>query len=91
MKKRKTCPRCFHSISEGTRMRIIKQLKNGPDNVNNIAAHFDLTQPTISYHLKFLEKTGMVSSKKSGRENFYYLNEKYPCKKCNLFKLPFKT
>ena len=90
MKKRKSCPKCLGLISEETRAKIIQQLRKKPKNVSKILAGFSLTQPTISHHLKLLKKMRIVSSKKSGREIYYFLNKEYPCKKCFLFKLPFK-
>jgi len=88
---KKICPECFNLIGEGTRMRIIQYLRKKPSNVKEIGRHFSLTQPTISHHLKVLKKIGMVFNKRRGREIYYFLNRKYPCKKCFLFKIPFKT
>ena len=90
MAKEKNCPRCLSLISEGTRAKIIQKLKKAPNKVGKIVEYFSLTQPTISHHLKVLEKMGIVFSRKQGREVYYFLNKKYPCKKCSLFKIPFK-
>jgi DNA-binding transcriptional ArsR family regulator len=91
MPKEKRCPQCLKVVSEGTRSKIIQQLKKGPNRAGKIEAGFCLTQPTISYHLKTLEKAGIVFAEKKGREIYYYLNEKYPCKKCFIFKIPFNS
>lgn len=91
MEKRKSCPHCFSLIGVKTRTKIIKQLKKKPNKVSDILAGFSLRQPTISYHLRALEKRGILCSKKQGREIYYYLNKKYPCKNCLLFKMSFKT
>ncbi|MDD2697041.1 MAG: metalloregulator ArsR/SmtB family transcription factor [Candidatus Pacebacteria bacterium] len=91
MKKTKKCTNCLTLLGDNTRTKIIKQLKKKPSRVSDIEANFSLTQPTISYHLNILKKLGMVQSKKQGREVYYHLNEKYPCKKCDIFNLPFKT
>lgn len=88
---KKICTKCFDLIGENTRMRIIHYLRKNRHNVKDICQHFSLTQPTISHHLKVLKKIGMVFSKKRGREIYYFLNQKYPCKKCSLFKIPFKV
>lgn len=90
MPKKKICPQCLRLIAEGTRAKIIKYLRKKPEKAGKIGANFVLTQPTISHHLRVLEKFGMVFSRKKGREIFYFLNKKYPCKKCNIFKMPFK-
>lgn len=91
MAKKKRCPQCLRLIGEETRAKIIQQLRKKPNNVSNIEANFSLTQPTISYHLRVLEGAGVLLSKKQGREIYYFLNKKYPCKNCLLFKIPLKT
>jgi ArsR family transcriptional regulator len=90
-KEKKICKSCLGLIGDGTRVKIISRLKKEPQNVKKIAECFDLTQPTITYHLRVLEKAGMISGKKQGREIYYSLNKKYPCKDCGIFDLPFKT
>jgi DNA-binding transcriptional ArsR family regulator len=88
---KKICPSCLGLMGDGTRVKIITKLKKEPFNVKKIAECFCLKQPTITHHLKALEKMGILISKKIGRETFYSLNKKYPCKKCGIFDLPFKT
>ena len=90
MAKKKFCPACLSLIGVGARMKIIRYLRKKSNNVKKIGRHFSLTQPTISHHLKVLKKMGMVKNKKEGREIRYFLNKKYPCKRCHLFKIPFK-
>jgi len=90
-KSKKICPVCFDLIGEDTRMKIVGYLRKKPSNVKEIGKHFALTQPTISHHLKVLKKIGMVLSQKKGRQIYYSLNKKYPCKNCSLFRMPFKV
>jgi len=90
MPKIKKCPDCLTLLGNNTRTKIIKQLKKKASRVSDIEANFSLTQPTISYHLKTLKNQGLVLSKKKGREIYYFLNKRYPCKKCFLFKIPLK-
>jgi DNA-binding transcriptional ArsR family regulator len=91
MSKSKHCPSCLGVVGEGTRVKIICKLKKGSLNVSKIAECFCLTQPTITHHLKALEKMGVLKKKKTGREIIYSLNMKYPCKKCKIFEIPFKS
>jgi ArsR family transcriptional regulator, arsenate/arsenite/antimonite-responsive transcriptional repressor len=90
-KNDKKCPCCLQIIGEAVRAKIIGQLKKGSKNVSKISDCFCLTQPTITHHLRALEKMGVISGEKRGRETYYSLNKKYPCKKCGIFELPFKT
>lgn len=89
MTKKKNCPICLKVVGDGTRSKIIGQLKKGPNKAGKIEEGSRLTQPTISYHLKSLAKLGIISGKKKGREIYYYLNKRYPCKKCLILKMPF--
>ena len=91
MVKKKSCPNCLRIIGDSTRSKIIQQLKKKPNKVSKIESRFSLTQPTISYHLKVLEKLGIVFGKKKGREIYYFLNKKYPCENCLILKIPFKV
>lgn len=86
----KACPSCLGLMGDCTRVRIIKRLKEKPQNVSKIAECFCLTQPTITHHLRALEKMGMVSAERKGRKTYYSLNVNYPCKNCGIFDLPFK-
>ncbi|TSC75526.1 MAG: putative arsenical resistance operon repressor [Parcubacteria group bacterium Gr01-1014_30] len=78
----KKCVRCIDALSVGTRLKIIRRLRKRPQNVSEIEESFNLTQPTISYHLGVLKKAGLLKAKKLGRETYYSLNEKYSCKNC---------
>ena len=88
---KKACPECLSLLGDKTRAKIIKELKKEPKNVSKILESFSLTQPTLTHHLRVLEKKGIISSKKQGREVFYFLNKKYPCGKCNILKMLFKS
>ena len=55
----------FAALADPTRRAILARLVEGDATVNELLAPFDLTQPTISKHLKVLERAGLVSR---GRE-----------------------
>ncbi|HUV80973.1 MAG TPA: metalloregulator ArsR/SmtB family transcription factor [Patescibacteria group bacterium] len=86
----KKCPHCLSLLGDGTRIKIIQQLKKKPSRVSDLEVNFSLTQPTISYHLKVLKKLGIILSQKQGREVYYHLNKKYPCKNCLILRIPLK-
>ncbi len=58
----------FGALADPTRRAILTRLMAGEATVNELIAPFDLTQPTISKHLKVLERAGLVSR---GREAQY--------------------
>lgn len=50
----------FAALSDPTRRAIIARLAQGEATVSDLAKPFALTQPTISKHLKVLEKAGLI-------------------------------
>ena len=51
----------FAALADPTRRAIVARLASGEATVTELAAPFDLTQPSISKHLKVLERAGLVS------------------------------
>jgi DNA-binding transcriptional ArsR family regulator len=51
----------FSALADPTRRAILARLAQGEATVNELAAPFELQLPTISKHLKVLEKAGLVS------------------------------
>ncbi|HOF50139.1 MAG TPA: metalloregulator ArsR/SmtB family transcription factor [Candidatus Colwellbacteria bacterium] len=73
------CVKCFGSLGIDSRMKIYKFLKeNGKSTVSSIVDILELTQPTVSYHLKEMKDAGLLNSSKSGKEVFYSVNQKCP-------------
>jgi DNA-binding transcriptional ArsR family regulator len=50
----------FQALSDPTRRAILARLAEGEATVSQLMAPFDLTQPTISRHLKVLEHAGLI-------------------------------
>ena len=53
--------RVFAALADPTRRAILARLASGEATVNQQVMPFDLSQPTISKHLKVLERAGLVS------------------------------
>src|SRR5262245_12944323 len=51
---------CF-ALADPTRRAILARLANGEATVNQLAEPFDLKLPTVSKHLKVLQRAGLVS------------------------------
>lgn len=51
----------FAALADATRRAILARLSLGEASVNELAAPFALSQPTISKHLKVLEQAGLIS------------------------------
>jgi DNA-binding transcriptional ArsR family regulator len=53
--------RAFAALADPTRRAIVARLAAGEATVNELAEPFDMTQPSISKHLKVLERAGLIS------------------------------
>ena len=58
------------AISHPSRRAIIGQLVSGPARFTDVAKPFDLSLNAITKHLKLLERAGLISREKQGREVF---------------------
>lgn len=58
------------AISHPSRRAIISRLADGPARFTDIAKPFDLSLNAITKHLKLLERAGLISREKQGREVF---------------------
>lgn len=59
-------------MADSSRRKIYEFLAlGGQKTVSEITKILKLKQPTISYHLKTMEKEGLLSVKKKGREVYY--------------------
>lgn len=56
------------AISHPSRRAIIGRLAAGPARFTDIAEPFDLSLNAITKHLKLLERAGLISREKQGRE-----------------------
>ncbi|MDE6389275.1 MAG: metalloregulator ArsR/SmtB family transcription factor [Lachnospiraceae bacterium] len=63
----------FKQISDGTRLRILWLLCHCEECVSNIAVTMDMSDPAVSHHLKLLRKSGLVVSRRDGKEVYYKL------------------
>ena len=67
----------FSSLSQETRLKVFKLLITyGGDGLSpgKIAQTLDIPDNTLSFHLSHLTKTGLVTSRKSGRTISYFAN-----------------
>ena len=51
----------FSALADPTRRAILARLVRGEATVNELAEPFDLKLPTVSKHLKVLQRAGLVS------------------------------
>ena len=51
----------FAALADPTRRSILARLATGAATVSELAAPFDMAQPSISRHLKVLEEAGLIA------------------------------
>ena len=64
----------FKALSDPARRQILELLKEGKMSAGDIAAHFDMTGATISYHLKILKQADLVFESREKNFIYYQLN-----------------
>ena len=64
----------FKALSDPVRRQILELLKNGRLSAGDIAGHFDMTQATVSYHLKVLKQADLIRETRKKNFIFYELN-----------------
>lgn len=61
----------FAALAEPRRRAMLLLVRNEPRSVNEIAAHFDITQQAVSQHLKVLRDAGLVAVRPDGQRRLY--------------------
>ena len=88
--------RLLRAIADPRRRRILLLLKEQggfssgqPDGLcaADIEQHVGLAQPTISHHMRVLEKAGLIEVKKQGHWRWYRRNEKRKAELIRALKL----
>ncbi len=63
----------FHSLSDGTRLAILRRLAVGEARVVDLTGELGLAQSTVSAHLACLRDCGLVDFRRHGRASVYRL------------------
>ena len=64
----------FKALGDETRLEIVSLLKDGELCACNLLENFNITQPTLSYHMKILTDSGIVIGEKNGAWMRYSIN-----------------
>lgn len=65
----------FKTLSESSRLKIIRALYSGEKCVTDIINLTGLLQANVSKQLKILEKDGVVSCRPAGLQRFYKISD----------------
>ncbi|NPC91817.1 winged helix-turn-helix transcriptional regulator [Bacillus sp. WMMC1349] len=64
----------FKALADPTRRKILKLLKDKDLTAGEISAHFQMSKPSISQHLKILKLAELIQDEKKGQYIIYSLN-----------------
>jgi len=67
--------RISKAFSDRNRLKIMKFLSEGPQNVSTVAEKLNVEENLASHHLRVLASIGFLRNKKRGREVYYDINE----------------
>ena len=64
----------FKALADDTRLEIINMLSTCNLCACQLLEHFHISQATLSYHMKILQESNLVTGYKDGYWTRYYLN-----------------
>ena len=62
------------ALGDANRLEIVQMLSDGEKCGCKILERFEITQPTLSHHMKILTACGLVNDRKEGKWHHYSLN-----------------
>ena len=67
--------RVFKALSDEQRVRVLQMLCEGETCACHLLEDLEISQPTLSHHMKILCESGIVRSRRAGRWNYYAIDE----------------
>jgi DNA-binding transcriptional ArsR family regulator len=64
----------LEALSDPTRRQIVELLAGRDHNAGEIAAHFAVSRPAVSRHLRVLREHGLVQTRREGQRRVYSLD-----------------
>lgn len=71
-----TDARRFHALADANRLAILCALQHGELCACELLDDLQISQPTLSHHMKLLIDSGLVSGRKEGRWMYYSITAK---------------
>ena len=62
-------------VGEPRRLRLLYLVAERPRNVTELTELLDVTQPTVSHHLRILRERGLVNAERDGTSIYYSLGD----------------
>ena len=65
----------FKAFCDENRVRILQMLKGGEKCACKLLEEMNITQPTLSHHMKILCESGIVEGRRDGKWTYYSISE----------------
>jgi DNA-binding transcriptional ArsR family regulator len=72
------------ALADPTRQRILEMLLERERTVTQVVEAFDLSQPTVSYHLDTLSRFGLLVSRRQGKQVYYRTDNRQVTRCCGM-------
>jgi DNA-binding transcriptional ArsR family regulator len=66
--------RVLSYLADETRLRVLAVLAGGEQNVGTICERLNRRQPSVSHHLALLRHTGILTTRRQGKEVYYSIS-----------------
>lgn len=76
----------FKALGDENRIRILKLLRSGEKCACKLLEELNISQPTLSHHMKILCHTGIVSGRRDGKWTHYSICCEGVCRVRGLMK-----
>ena len=77
---------CCKALSDSNRLEIVKMISDGEKCGCKLLEKFDITQPTLSHHMKILVESGLVNDRKEGKWHYYSVNKETMTEFCTFIR-----
>lgn len=67
------------ALSDSNRLLIVQMLTDGEKCACKLLERFEITQPTLSHHMKVLCECGLVNARREGKWQHYSVNVERLC------------
>lgn len=64
----------FKALADPTRRQILGLLGNREMTAGDLAAHFDMTKPSMSHHFSVLKDADLIRARRDGQQIWYSVN-----------------
>ncbi|MET3618373.1 ArsR family transcriptional regulator [Peptoniphilus olsenii] len=64
------------NLADSNRLKILKMISKKEKCACELLDNMDISQPTLSYHMKLLNECGIVKTRKEGKWSYYSIDRK---------------